>query len=277
MCACPTAGDGVRAGVRGPGQRRRPARRAAARRGARRRRARSSASSARSSARRISCRRGSSAASSRISSRQHLDVEAEVPDVLVEDGQVGCAEPVERRVPGGEPCRPAAVGTNPPRQDVGVGGGLDQQPDLLAAGGRVRDRHVLVLRRDALDRPAVQVVDERLGLDARPVADEPEVEHGLHPPAGPLGGHPPVARNQLVDHGAAPRRARAERLVRGGQRLGDRHRLVRTRARRLELQRQPRRRTSPGRMRSRSTRSRRSSTSRRSSCISAPSSQLHRR
>src|SRR3982751_6571750 len=114
-------------------------------------------------------------------------------------------------------------------QDVRVGGRLDEQLHPLATGSRVADRYVLVARRDALERLAGRVVHQRLGLRARPVAGEPEVEDRLDAPAGPrrrygAGGPEPAGRPR-----APPRLSDLERLVRGPQRLGHRYRFVRYR------------------------------------------------
>ncbi len=159
----------------------------------------------------------------------HLQVERQVPDVLVQDGEVGAGHGVERVGRRGELVAEGGGADEAVPQDVGVGGGLQQQVDPLAALGPLRHRHVLVLRLDALERPSVRVVDQGLGLMARPGADEPEVEHRLHPPPGPLGRH--LAGGPDPQRGPRPPPALAHRegppvRLQPGHRLGDRHRLV---------------------------------------------------
>lgn len=150
---------------------------------------------------------------------QHLDVQIEVPDLLVEDGEVGAAEGVERLVARGEDVAERGRAREVACEDVGVGGRLDQVVDLLAARGRVADRHVLVERVDRLERGAVGAVDQRLGLVAGPVAGEAEVDDRLDAPPGPFGGHPAAHPEPGGAPGRPPRGVHGERRVRGGRGL----------------------------------------------------------
>jgi hypothetical protein len=153
---------------------------------------------------------------------QHLQVVVQVPDVLVQHREVGPGQPVEGCVAGGRQVAERG-GHEPVVQDVRVGGRLDEQLDRPGPG----DRDVLVARCDALDRVPVRVVDQPFRLPARPVADPAEVEHGLHPAPGPVRRHDAGGPEPASAPGPAPLLPDAERFVAGGQRLRHRHRLAR--------------------------------------------------
>ncbi len=150
---------------------------------------------------------------------QHLEVEIEVPDLLVEHGEIGAAECIQWTVARRPYIAERGRAGEAVREDVRVGGRLHQVRDRLPAGRRVGDRHVLVERVDRLQRGAVGAVDERLGLAAGPVADETQVDDRLHPLAGPLGGHPAAHPEPGRPPGRAPWGVRREGRVRGGRGL----------------------------------------------------------
>ncbi len=156
---------------------------------------------------------------------QHLKVQVEVPDLFVEDGDVGALEGVERLVAGREHVTERGRGGEVACEDVGVGGGLEQVVDDLAAGCRLGDRHVLVERVDRLQRGPVGEVDQGLGLVAGPVADEAEVDDGLDAATRELGGHLAVQPEPGGAPGRAPRGVHGERLVRGDRGFLEGHRL----------------------------------------------------
>jgi len=114
---------------------------------------RSSRSRARSSACMISWRRGSCSSSSGISSRSTSTSRARCQTFLVEDGEVGAAEGVERPVAGRQHVAQRRRGARSRWPGCrGLEAASDQVVDALAARRRVADRHVLVERVDRLQR-----------------------------------------------------------------------------------------------------------------------------
>ncbi len=158
---------------------------------------------------------------------QHLDVEVEVEDLLVEDGEVGPAECIQWTVARCQYITERGRLREVVGEDVGVGGRLDQVVDHLAALGRVGDRHVLVERVDRLQRRPVRQVDQGLGLVAGPVAGEAEVDDGLDAPPGPLRRHLPAHPEPGRAPGRSPRGVHRERRVRRRRGLVEGDRLTR--------------------------------------------------
>ncbi|ORT58383.1 hypothetical protein BKD26_19095 [Streptomyces sp. CB03238] len=156
---------------------------------------------------------------------QHLDVQEQVPYLLVQYGQVGGGEPVQRPVPGGQDVPEA--GRPEVAQDGGVRRRLQQQVHRLAPARGRRHRDVAVARVHALERDAPGVVHQPLRLEPRPVAREARVDHRLHPAPGPAVRHGAAQPEPGGGPGRTPRGAGRERLVRGLQRLGDGPRLSR--------------------------------------------------
>ncbi|CAM5539577.1 hypothetical protein SANTM175S_05755 [Streptomyces antimycoticus] len=158
---------------------------------------------------------------------QHLHVVEELPDVLLADHEVGTAQAVQVLLARGEPV--AVVGADARAADDGrIGGGLDEQAHALAADGAEAQRHRAVAGVQALQRDAIGVVDQALGLASGAAGEiEAEVEEGLHPAARPAFGD----RGGGAEPGGRPRTAPAvtgdERPVLGAQRVGHRHRLPR--------------------------------------------------
>ena len=266
MCAWPTAREGVRAGVRGPGQRLGELGRGRRRGGAgdvgdveRVQRPFQGAQHL------VAARVGARPAPA--SARRHLDVQARGArrSRRARRGRRGPSCRAGRR--GAVSLSPSGVGRKPVGQDVGVGGGLQRAARPVRRRRRVRDRDVLVARLDALDRPARR----RRGPGPRPGCPASRRRsRGRRPPRP--GGRP-------------TRRAPCRWRGSSWSTTGRPHALARPRTARS-------RRPGPrppaparpgtcqtvscsgtvaaytaGRIRCPSTRSRRSSTSRRSSCI----------
>ncbi len=149
---------------------------------------------------------------------EHVDVEEEMPYVLVEHGQVRRGEAVQRGVARGQ--HVAEAGRREAVAQHGrVGGGLQEEADRLAPDGGGGDGHMPVARVDALEGYAVGVVDEPLRLETRPVAGEAGVDDGLDAPPRPAARHRAVEPEPARRPRPPPGRAGREGLVRRLQRL----------------------------------------------------------
>lgn len=155
---------------------------------------------------------------------QHLHVMDELPDRLFSDGELGRLEHVQMLLPS-RLLRPELGPDRLAPGDGGVGGQLDQQVHRLPAARVGGQQHAAVVRVQALDRGAVGVVHQPLGLPAGTAGQvEAEVEDGLDTPARPLRRDLPGNPEPGGGPRAAPALTEAHRDVGGGQRLGDRDR-----------------------------------------------------
>ena len=131
---------------------------------------------------------------------QHVQVQGQVPDLLVEHGEVGAGQPVQRHLASG-PLVAERGGGEAIGEDLRVRRRLDQIADLLATRARGCDRDVGVRRLDALDRPAGEVVHQAFGLLPGQLPTKPRsITASTRRPAQ-SGGTRPRNRNHVVDHG----------------------------------------------------------------------------
>ena len=119
-------------------------------------------------------------------SRQRPDVGAQLPYLYVPEGLGELLDHIQRRVDCGSWI---PVGSSPEAgvRDVGVGRGLEVELD----GFSLRDREVVVERRDGLDHASGRPIRERLSLEAGG-RGEAEVDHHLglgRRYARPVGRH----------------------------------------------------------------------------------------
>lgn len=153
---------------------------------------------------------------------EHLDVVDEVPDFLFTHGDLGLPQLVE--VPGTGGLQRSVLGAAGGTGDDGrVGGQFHEQVDAVAGGGALGVQHAAVVGVQALDRGAVGVVDQALGLAAGSLGEvEAEVEDCLDAASGPLLGDLRARPQPCGRPGAAPAGSEGEGLVVGVQRLGHR-------------------------------------------------------
>ncbi len=154
---------------------------------------------------------------------QHLQVERQLEDVGLHDGQVGAAERVQRFARRREDV--ALVGGAEARlaEHHRVGRRLDEQLDVLAAGRGVRDRHPVVARVDRLHRLPAGAVDEPLGLEAGLDRVEARVDERLDAASGPGLRHGAAQPEPGRPPRRPPRRPDGEGGVVAGHALGGRH------------------------------------------------------
>ncbi len=117
---------------------------------------------------------------------EDIEVLLQLPDLGLEDGELGAGDAVERvaRGGGGVAHRGGPEVEAAAAEEQRVGGGLDVEVDLLAAGRRVGDADPLGARVQPLDDGAVGPVDEPLRVEAGVAGVEPEVEAQVDDPAG---------------------------------------------------------------------------------------------
>ena len=161
---------------------------------------------------------------------QHIEIHREPERLPVEHREVDAPESVSGLVTSGrlvsQESRAKAV-----LHDGGIAGGLEEEVDRLAADSAASDPVPAVLRVDALEGRALRVVEQPLGLKARPLAPEAEVDDDLHLLTGQrLRHHPgdlePPRRPRLTPRRPGPDRFVAS-VASGRQSVGDRHRLAR--------------------------------------------------
>ena len=143
---------------------------------------------------------------------QNLDVESQSVGLWLEDCHVHAPGGVDRLRGGGADITLVGGEESAAPVDLRVGGGLQVELDLLAAGCGLEQHRVLVLRVDGLQRSTVRAVDEGLALEAGAAGVEAEVQDGLHLPPRPLSGYAAVESEPCGAPGRAPRGADAVRF-----------------------------------------------------------------
>jgi hypothetical protein len=153
---------------------------------------------------------------------EHLQVLDELPDLGVEDGELGLPQPVQRRVPGGE--RVPERGDRP--GDQRVGRRLHEEPHLATGRGQPVQPHRALPRVQPADRGPVGQVDQALGGEPGVAVAEAEIDdrHDVLP--RPAGWHRPVTAEPGGAPWPAPGRAHLDRLVVGREPFGRPDRLA---------------------------------------------------